>query len=165
MTILPATPRDLDDLVTLFAGYLEFYEVARPPASIRAFLQERLARGDSQMLIARDGEAALGFVQLYPYHASLLLEPAWLLSDLYVRKGARRRGVGGALMEAARRFAEERGACGIQLETAKTNRVGQALYERLGYTRDEVFHTYWLSLAGKRPPARALDAESPAFPA
>ncbi|MNT79768.1 hypothetical protein D3C72_2191450 [compost metagenome] len=50
-------------------------------------------------------------------------------------------------MNAARALAETTGACGIQLETAKTNLAGQALYERLGYVRDEVFFTYWLSLA------------------
>lgn len=165
MTILPATERDLDDLASLFAAYLEFYEVARPLAHIRAFLSERLARGDSHLLLARDGNTALGFVQLYPYHASLLLEPAWLLSDLFVRKATRRRGVGAALMEAARTFAEDHGACGIQLETAKTNRIGQALYERLGYVRDDVFYTYWLSLAGGRPPARTLDSASLSTPA
>ncbi|WP_263143769.1 GNAT family N-acetyltransferase [Pseudomonas sp. RIT-PI-AD] len=149
MTPTAATLRDLDDLVRLFAAYLEFYEVAQPPASIRAFLEERLTRGDSHLLIARgSGGAAIGFVHLYPYQASLLLEPAWLLSDLFVSKAARRHGVGAALMNAARAFAAASGACGIQLETARTNRIGQALYERLGYVRDEAFHTYWLSLSG-----------------
>ena len=56
-------------------------------------------------------------------------------------------GVGEALMNAARAYAEARGACGLQLETAKTNLAGQALYERLGYVRDELYLTYWLSLA------------------
>ena len=52
-----------------------------------------------------------------------------------------------ALMNAARAYAEASGACGLQLETAKTNLAGQALYERLGYVRDELYLTYWLSLA------------------
>ena len=47
----------------------------------------------------------------------------------------------------SRANAEARGACGLQLETAKTNLAGQALYERLGYVRDELYLTYWLSLA------------------
>jgi len=42
--------------------------------------------------------------------------------------------------------AEAGGACGLQLETAKDNVTGQALYEKLGYVRDEVFYTYWLGL-------------------
>ena len=113
----------------------------------RDFLAARLRQGDSPLFLARDAEArALGFVQLYPLFASLALRPSWLLSDLYVRPEARRRGVGEALMNQARGCAESMGACGLQLETAKTNHAGQSLYERLGYVRDEQFYTYRLQL-------------------
>jgi ribosomal protein S18 acetylase RimI-like enzyme len=148
MPVHAVTFSDLDDLSALFAGYLEFYQVPRPLAEIRSFLEQRLDRGDSTLFIARDsGGTPLGFTQLYPFLSSLALAPAWLLSDLYVVPAARRQGVGEDLMNAARAHAERTGACGIQLETAKTNLAGQALYERLGYVRDEVFFTYWLSLA------------------
>lgn len=147
MPVSAAVTADLDDLTRLFAGYLSFYQVPRAEADIAAFLGQRLQRGDSQLLIARDEQgAALGFVQLYPFQSSLALEPAWLLSDLYVYESARRMGVGEALMNAARAHAEASGACGLQLETAKTNLAGQRLYERLGYVRDERFLTYWLAL-------------------
>ncbi|WP_161866015.1 GNAT family N-acetyltransferase [Pseudomonas yangonensis] len=147
MTVSAASAADLVDLIRLFAGYLRFYQVPRADADIAAFLGSRLERGDSRLFIARDGQgAAQGFVQLYPFLSSLALEPAWLLSDLYVDESARRCGVGEALMNAARAHAEATGACGLQLETAKTNLAGQRLYERLGYVRDEQFFTYWLSL-------------------
>lgn len=147
MPVFTATEDDLDALTGLFAGYLEFYQVPKPAAQIRDFLQARLARGDSHLLIARDNQdVAQGFVQLYSFYSSLALEPAWLLSDLYVVPAARRHGIGEALMNAARSHAQVTGACGLQLETAKTNLAGQALYERLGYVRDEVYYTYWLSL-------------------
>ncbi|MDH4565111.1 GNAT family N-acetyltransferase [Pseudomonas sp. BN414] len=148
MPVNAATFSDLDDLSSLFAGYLEFYQVPRPQSDIRAFLEQRLDRGDSTLFIARGEDGApLGFTQLYPFLSSLALAPAWLLSDLYVVPAARRQGVGEDLMNAARAHAERTGACGIQLETAKTNLAGQALYERLGYVRDEIYFTYWLSLA------------------
>ena len=147
MRIDAAGSADLDDLVRLFASYLQFYQEHQPLAAIRVFLAARLSSGDSQLFLARDLQGrALGLVQLYPLQASLLLQPAWLLSDLYVDEGARRRGVGEALMNAARAHAENTGACGLQLQTAKSNLAGQALYERLGYVRDELFHTYWLAL-------------------
>jgi len=149
MTVSAVVAADLADLTGLFAGYLRFYQVPRDEADIAAFLEQRLQRGDSQLFIARDEQgAAQGFVQLYPFQSSLALEPAWLLSDLYVDENARRSGIGEALMNAARAFAEAAGACGLQLETAKTNLAGQSLYERLGYVRDEQFFTYWLSLRG-----------------
>lgn len=147
MRIHAAGPADLDDLTRLFAGYLQFYREEKPLAAIRAFLAQRLSSGDSMLFLARDPQgAALGFVQLYPFQASLALQPAWLLSDLYVLEAARRQGVGEALMNSARAHAESTGACGLQLQTAKSNLAGQALYERLGYVRDELFHTYWLAL-------------------
>lgn len=148
MPVSAVVADDLADLTRLFAGYLRFYEVPRDEADIAAFLRQRLQRGDSQLLIARDEQGvAQGFVQLYPFQSSLALEPAWLLSDLYVDETARRGGVGEALMNAARAHAEASGACGLQLETAKTNLAGQRLYERLGYVRDEQFYTYWLALS------------------
>jgi ribosomal protein S18 acetylase RimI-like enzyme len=147
MPIQAATAADLDELAALFAGYLTFYEVAKPLTAVRDFLAARLRCGDSTLLLARDDQGvACGFVQLYPFYSSLALEPAWLLSDLYVSEAARRQGVGEALMNAARAHAEASGACGLQLETAKSNLPGQALYERLGYIRDQAFYTYWLGL-------------------
>ncbi|MFI8384570.1 GNAT family N-acetyltransferase [Pseudomonas sp. NPDC079086] len=147
MHILAATAADLDELAELFGAYLRFYEVAKPQAQVRAFLAARLHSSDSTILLARDERgAALGFVQLYAFFSSLALQPAWLLSDLYVSEQARRQGVGEALMNAVRAHAEAAGACGLQLETAKSNLPGQSLYERLGYVRDEVFYTYWLAL-------------------
>lgn len=147
MSVTAVAVADLDALVPLFAGYLQFYQVPRSATEIHAFLLERLERGDAQLFIARDERGmAQGFTQLYPLQSSLALAPAWLLSDLFVLPSARRQGVGEALMNAARAYAEASGACGLQLETAKTNLAGQALYERLGYVRDELYLTYWLSL-------------------
>lgn len=149
MRIAVASLADLDDLTSLFAAYLKFYHEDKSSAAIERFFAARLQAGDSTVFIARDDSgAALGFVQLYPFFASLALAPAWLLSDLYVVEQARRQGVGEALMQAARAHAEATGACALMLETAKTNLAGQALYERLGYVRDDMFYTYWLGLVG-----------------
>lgn len=147
MPIQAATAADLDELGELFSAYLTFYQVAKPRAHVQDFLAARLANADSTILLARDKQGtALGFVQLYAFFSSLALQPAWLLSDLYVSESMRRQGVGEALMNAARDHAQANGACGLQLETAKSNLLGQALYERLGYVRDEAFFTYWLGL-------------------
>ena len=147
MPIRLATSADLAELSPLFCAYLDFYQVPRPLAEVERFLAARLERGDSVLFIARDESGqALGFVQLYPFFASLHMAPAFLLSDLYVHPTGRRQGLAEQLMNAARGHAEAGGACGLQLETAKDNVAGQALYEKLGYVRDEVFYTYWLGL-------------------
>ncbi|SDH87757.1 Acetyltransferase (GNAT) family protein [Pseudomonas flavescens] len=148
MPISVATLADLDDLVPLFAAYLDFYRVDKSVAEIRAFLAARLQRGDSTLLLSRDTSGnAQGFVQLYPLFASLALKPSWLLSDLFVDECTRRQGVGERLLDAARLHVRANGGCGLQLETANSNLAAQSLYERLGYVRDAVFHTYWLDLS------------------
>ncbi|ARU86938.1 N-acetyltransferase [Pseudomonas sp. M30-35] len=147
MHIIQATAGDLDQLSHLFVDYLTFYQVDKPLNAAREFLAARIEQGNSTIFISRDDTGnAQGFVQLYPLYASLALAPMWLLSDLYVNPTVRRQGIGEALMNAARDHAQASGACGLQLETAKNNYPGQALYQRLGYVRDEAFYTYWLAV-------------------
>ena len=49
-------------------------------------------------------------------------------------------------MDRARQLAEETGARSIELTTARSNTRAQALYESLGYRRDEEFFSYSLGL-------------------
>ena len=147
MPVRAASTDDLSDLQPLFNAYLDFYQVSKTPQQVRDFLGERLRRGDSYLLIARNERgASQGFVQLYPLLDSLELRPCWLLNDLYVAPAYRRYGVGEALLEAARAHAQATGACALQLDTAKSNAAAQSLYERLGYVRDVAFYTYRLDL-------------------
>jgi ribosomal protein S18 acetylase RimI-like enzyme len=60
----------------------------------------------------------------------------------------RRAGVGRAMMLAAQAFGREAGAVRLDLSTARTNTRAQALYESLGWQRDDVYLTYSLSLGG-----------------
>ena len=140
-----ATPADLDVAARLFTGYLRFYGKDTPEAQARAFVAERLAKQDSVFLLAEasSGEA-IGFTQLYPAFASLSLAPSWILNDLYVEPAARGRGVGEALMQAARELAMSDGSAELMLQTARSNTTAQRLYEKLGWQRDEEFLVYTL---------------------
>jgi GNAT superfamily N-acetyltransferase len=146
MEIHRAVAADLDTLVPLFDGYREFYGQRSDPALARAFLDQRLARDDSVILLAREGGRALGFAQLYPLFSSVRCARLWLVNDLYVEPDARAGGVGRALLVAARRHAEATGACGLELATAHTNERAQRLYEGLGWTLDREFRRYELGL-------------------
>jgi hypothetical protein len=61
MHVRQATLDDLDLLVPLFDGYRQFYEQPSDPALARAFLGERLARGDSRLFLAEMNGEAVGF--------------------------------------------------------------------------------------------------------
>jgi GNAT superfamily N-acetyltransferase len=143
-----AGPGDVDAVAPLFDAYRQFYQQPSDPALARAFIAERLARSESVIFLAeRDGQA-VGFVQLYPLFSSTAARPRrlWLLNDLFVSPSARGGGVARALMDRALRLAEETGAAGLELATARTNTPAQRLYESLGWRQDEQFLRYELGL-------------------
>jgi GNAT superfamily N-acetyltransferase len=146
LSISNASTADLDELVPLFQGYLEFYQREAATSAVREFLDARLGNGQSVVFLAHVEGKAVGFTQLYPAYASLSLKPNWILNDLFVLPEARGHGAASALMAAARQLAVDTGACELFLQTARDNTTAQRLYERLGYLRDDDFFVYSLSL-------------------
>jgi ribosomal protein S18 acetylase RimI-like enzyme len=147
--ILQAGREHLDEAAPLFDAYRQFYK--RPPDldAARRYLSARLAKRDSVMYLGyapASSTRASGFVNLYPSLDSLAMKPLWILYDLYVAPEARRHGLGLALMNRATQLARETGASCLALETAKDNLQAQALYEQLGYQREELFYRYSLPL-------------------
>ncbi|WP_454708403.1 N-acetyltransferase family protein [Delftia acidovorans] len=138
-----AIPEDAALIAPLFDAYRQFYERPADADAALAFITARLERGESVILLARrpDG-SALGFCQLYPSFCSVLAAPIYVLYDLFVVPDARRLGVGRALLLAAEAHARATGHPRMDLTTARNNLRAQALYESLGWVRDEVFLTY-----------------------
>lgn len=138
-----AIPEDAALIAPLFDAYRQFYEQPANADAALAFITARLERGESVILLARrpDG-SALGFCQLYPSFCSVLAAPIYVLYDLFVVPDARRLGVGRALLLAAEAHARATGHARMDLTTARNNLRAQALYESLGWVRDEVFLTY-----------------------
>ena len=138
-----AIPEDAALIAPLFDAYRQFYEQPADADAALAFITARLERGESVILLARrpDGSAR-GFCQLYPSFCSVLAAPIYVLYDLFVVPDARRLGVGRALLLAAEAHARATGHARMDLTTARNNLRAQALYESLGWVRDEVFLTY-----------------------
>lgn len=146
MIIRQATAADLDLVAPLYDAYRQFYTQPPDLATARTFIGDRIRRNESTVFLALedDGSTALGFTQLYPAFCSVAAKPYYVLYDLFVAPEARRRGVARLLMERAREFATKSGAFRLELQTARTNQTAQALYESLGWKRDELFLTYTL---------------------
>lgn len=132
-SITRATLDDVDAIAPLFDLYRVFYGKPSDPALARGFIQARLARGESVILLAFAGGAAVGFTQLYPAFSSVSAARTWILNDLLVVPAARRRGVAGALLSAAAAFARDDGALRLELETDHDNHDAQALYRAMGW--------------------------------
>ena len=138
-----AGPADLDALALLFDAYRQFYGQAPDVPRARDWLRSRLRVGESVVLLAKREGTTVGFVQLYPMFSSVRTARTWILNDLYVDAGARRRGVARALLDASAAVARSDGAAGISLETTQDNAAARALYRAAGWNEDA---TQWYSL-------------------
>ena len=146
-TTRPATLDDLDAVATLFDAYRQFYQQAADLPRARQFIQERLQRQESVLLVAEIAPGSVvGFCQLYPLFCSVRAVPMYVLYDLFVAPQARGSGAGRALMLAAEAHAASTGAARLELSTARTNTVAQSLYESLDWVRDEAFFVYGKNL-------------------
>ena len=142
-----AEARDLDQLAELFDQYRQFYECPPDLGAAKNWIAENLERGRSTLFAADNGSQLLGFTQLYPALCSVDLVDYFVLYDLYVIEAARRQGIARALMNTASEWAKAQGADRLDLETARDNAPGQALYTDLGYELDEVFLKFSLNLS------------------
>ena len=141
-----ADSSDLDQLADLFDQYRQFYECPPDLSAARNWIAENFERGRSTIFAADDGHQLIGFTQLYPALCSVDLVEYFVLYDLFVAPSARRQGIARALMNAASEWAEAQDAARLDLETARDNYPGQALYRDLGYELDEVFLKFSLDL-------------------
>jgi ribosomal protein S18 acetylase RimI-like enzyme len=144
-----ADVRDIDEIAPHFDAYRRFYGQVDVPRA-REFLEERIARNESVVFVARLQGAAVGFCQLYPCFASVSLTRMFMLYDLFVAPEARRCGAGKALLRAAVDYAKAQGAGMLMLQTAVTNLAAQRLYEREGWVRDNDFYVYEFHVPGDK---------------
>ena len=129
-----ATPKDLNRLSELFDAYRIFYRKPTDIESAKTFLEERISNKDSELFVAENAEAKLvGFVQLYPLFSSTRMKKFWLLNDLFVHPDSRSKGVSIGLIEIAKTLVVESNACGMCLETEKSNLIGNNLYPKTGF--------------------------------
>ncbi len=133
---------DLDALAPLFDAYRQFYRKASDLELARRFLADRIRNRESIIFLALTGQAPAGFVQLYPTFSSGAAAPILILNDLFVDPAHRRKGLGARLMNAAVAYARESGAVRLTLSTEVTNVAGQALYEKLGWKRQDDFYVF-----------------------
>ncbi len=143
-----ASSSDLHEVAELFDSYRQFYKQSADSSLAEGFIRDRLTKSDSVIFLATDSQTgtSYGFIQLYPAFSSVAARPIWILNDLFVAAAARRKGVGRALLEAAREFAIATSAKRLVLSTAADNIEARALYESCGYKQELVFVSYTLDL-------------------
>lgn len=146
INVRQAVLSDLEALVPFFDGYRQFYGRPSDIPAAREFLLARFNHGESVLFIAHENDTPIGFTQLYPSYSSVSLARVFLLNDLFVHEQARRKGAASKLMTAATEFAKSLGAARVSLSTATANETAQALYQSVGWKRDEQFFVYHFAI-------------------
>ncbi len=143
MIIRKATIEDITQLAVLFDAYRVFYEKSSDTEQAIIFLSERINKNESVIFVGENEENKLtGFTQLYPIFSSTRMKRFWLLNDLFVDNNYRSKGISVALIDAAKELCRTTKSCGMMLETAKTNVIGNNLYPKTGFELDEN-HNYY----------------------
>lgn len=125
---------DLNQIALLFNAYRVFYKKEADIDKAKTFLQNRITNNDSEIFVAENEDHQLvGFVQLYPLFSSTRMEKLWLLNDLFVNPEYRGKGISIGLIEKAKQLVKDSNACGMFLETEKSNIIGNQLYPKTGF--------------------------------
>jgi ribosomal protein S18 acetylase RimI-like enzyme len=132
--------RDLDDLLPLFRGYLDFYGTAPGDEDVLALCRALITDPEREglQLLARDADGrALGFATLYWGWSSTQARRSATMNDLFVAEHARGSGAADALIAACAAQARARGIVQLDWVTAPDNHRAQAVYDRTGAARSE----------------------------
>lgn len=146
-TIAPLTPSDRAEWLELWRGYLVFYEASVPDEVTESTFARIVADERLHGAIARDDAGrAVGIVHWLTHAATWTTTTYCYLEDLFVAPDTRGGGVGRALIEHVRRWAEAAGCHKVYWLTHETNTTARALYDRVATSTG--FVHYEIPLAG-----------------
>jgi ribosomal protein S18 acetylase RimI-like enzyme len=131
-----ATPDEAEAVAGLMVEFRDHLGSSEPSeASALSSVQRLLDDRSTEFLLAaqHDGTAAAVLQLRFRWSVWKGAPDAWL-EDLYVRAGARRAGLGDALVRLAFDRAREHGARRIELDCFEDNAPALALYERNGFS-------------------------------
>jgi len=147
--IATVTEADLDELLPLMRAYCEFYEVAPSDEELLAMSRKLIANPELEgvQLIARDDDGtAVGFATGFWTWQTLSASRLGVMNDLFVAEGARGGGHADALIAECAERCRAHGATDLAWQTARTNERAQAVYDRVGATRDDRWLDYSLTV-------------------
>ena len=145
--IAPVGSDDLADLLPLVRAYCDFYDASPSDAELITLARSLIADQEREgvQLIAREPDGtAVGFATVYWSWSTTDAARIGVMNDLFVAESARGQGVADRLIEACRGLCAARGARRLTWQTALDNSRAQAVYDRVGATREQ-WVDYWLA--------------------
>lgn len=134
ITIRPAVPDDVPTILACIRGLAEYERLAHEVTATETELRESLfgARPQAEVLLALDGDMALGFALFFHNYSTFLARRGLYLEDLFVFPEHRARGVGRALLARLAALAVERRCGRFEWSVLQWNVDAIRFYESLG---------------------------------
>jgi GNAT superfamily N-acetyltransferase len=146
--IVPATSKDVP-LIRQFVLELAEYERAMPgeaPVTEKDLADTLFGtRPAAEVLLAYFGEDPVGFALYFHNYSTWLGKRGLYLEDLFVRPGARKHGVGFALLRSLTRIAVERDCGRMDWSVLKWNDLAINFYRQIGAEALDDWTTFRLS--------------------
>ena len=144
--IRDARPDELDEVGRLILAANQEYAPLFPAHAWEAYARDitdvRSRLSDSELIVAEAAAQLLGSVTYYPQGSDSgeSWPPGWAgIRLLAVHPGARRLGIGRALMDECLLRCRQRGISTIGLHTTEAMAVARGMYERMGFVRRPEF--------------------------
>lgn len=144
MKIREAVPQDaerLDELLTkLIRDEVQYDPNLSGDYVVRDNYAERIGLDGHLLLLAEEEGELAGYLYGFVYQIpGMWKAPVALLDALYVEEKYRRRGCAHMLAAEFRKFAQERGACCMELKVLSRNETALKLYEGLGFVETKKY--------------------------
>ncbi|MDQ6625391.1 MAG: GNAT family N-acetyltransferase [Verrucomicrobiota bacterium] len=148
--IKPATSADVPLILQLIRELAEYERALEDAVATEAQLHEVLfgETPAANVLIAREGEQAIGFAVYFFNFSTWLGKPGLYLEDLFVRPAHRGKGYGRALLVRLAQVAEERGCGRMEWAVLDWNDPAIQFYRKLGARSVDEWSTFRLTNDG-----------------
>ena len=135
--IRPARPEDVETIVELIKELAAYERLSDQCNPDRDALAEHLfgAAPAAEVVLAEQDARVVGFALFFTSYSTFQTKPGIYLEDLFVRAGARGRGVGARLLAHLAELAVARGAGRLEWSVLTWNEPAIGFYERLGAER------------------------------
>jgi GNAT superfamily N-acetyltransferase len=154
ITIREALSAEAPQVLEMYEWLFEapgYRPVQWDPARATAAIQETIDSPESVAFVAEDGARLVGLCTAYLDLLSVRYGLRCWVEDLVVAPDRRSEGLGARLLAAARRWAAERGATHLELDTGRARRDAQRFYDRQGEAHVGVSYSW--ALAPPRDPS------------
>ncbi len=134
IAIRPAVVDDVPTILSFIRQLAEYERLLDRVVATEAGLRETLfgARPAAEVLLAVEGERAVGFALFFHNYSTFLAQPGVYLEDLFVEPSARGGGVGKLLLQAVARVALDRGCGRFEWAVLDWNAPAIGFYRRMG---------------------------------